>query len=179
MKDVPNSSFWESSMSGDVLQALMEGFKPQNLIHGDGQEDCFAIDNVKSRYNGVIQPPWPFAKLSILDIMIPYDENMEMKGEYLIFIDAGKANGDDAFDFMCYQKAMFYPYERARFIVEQEAWSEEGPITKAELQLISLVFHPVTWLCLHAPAKKRPWALGRDLASSKNKKTYILTRLVR
>jgi len=68
--------------------------------------------------------------------MIPYDENMEMKGEYLIFIDAGKANEDDAFDFKCYQKAMFYPYERARFTVEQEAWSEEGPITKANFKAV-------------------------------------------
>merc|ERR1711966_232281 len=52
MRDVPINTYWESSMAGDVLQVVMEGFKPQNLIHGDGQENCLALDGVRSRYNG-------------------------------------------------------------------------------------------------------------------------------
>ena len=90
-------------MIGDVLEVVMECPGPQNLIHGDGTENCIAMDNVRSRPNGILQPNWPFPKIGILNILIPYDEYMEMRGEYQILIDAGQGNVENEFDFINYQ----------------------------------------------------------------------------
>ena len=136
MKDVPITTHWESSMIGDVLEVVMECPGPQNLIHGDGTDSCLAMDNVRSRFNGVIQPNWPFPKIGILDTLIPYDEYIEMRGEYQILIDAGQGIAESKFDFVNYQKAMLYPYERAKFIIENEVFSEQGQITKDHFKAI-------------------------------------------
>ena len=72
MNEIPNKTRWESFMSGDVCEGFMGCDKPQNLIFGHGFECKYAIDNVRYRLNGIIEPPWDFPKIHILDVIEPY-----------------------------------------------------------------------------------------------------------
>jgi hypothetical protein len=78
--EIPDHSKWESAMSGDVLEGYMAADKPQNLIFGDGFQCEHAIDNIRSRANGIIEPDWGFPKISILDTIEPFVELENMDG---------------------------------------------------------------------------------------------------
>ena len=64
LNEIPNHTRWESTYSADVCEGYVATDKHQNLIFGDGEECKFAIDNVRSRLNGVIEPPGDFPKFS-------------------------------------------------------------------------------------------------------------------
>ena len=135
LNELPNKIRWESSQSGDVCEGYMGCDKPQNLIFGDGIECDYAIDEVRSRLNGIIEPPWDFPKIHILDVIEPYHERGEISGTQ-IFIDAGLGNTNDMFDFICYQKPLWYPYECAMFLLQHQVHSEKGVITRDDFKLM-------------------------------------------
>jgi hypothetical protein len=135
LNDLPDKNRWESSMSGDVYEGYMCSDKPQNLIFGNGMECEHAIDNVRSRLNGITEPLWDFPKNHILDVIEPYHEEQNMKGVQ-IFIDAGPGDKHDMLNLFHYQKPMWCPYERAMFILQNCASSENGLITRDDFKLM-------------------------------------------
>ena len=133
--EIPNNKSWESTFSGDSCEGYVGSEKPQNLIFGDGTACRQAMDNVSSRLNGVIEPPWDFPKFHILDTIEAYEEQENMKGVQ-VYVDAGPGNVKDEVDFINYQKPIWYPYERALFMLQNDVHSDYGPITKDNFKLM-------------------------------------------
>ena len=62
-----------SELSRDVLEGLHDAPKPQQIVFGDGTEDCAMIDAIRCRPNALLKNQMPLPVASIVDTMKQFD----------------------------------------------------------------------------------------------------------
>ena len=73
-----------SDFSTDVLEGLIAAPKPQQLVWGDGHDNCFAVDAVRCRTNALVQNTEPLPVANVIDRIQVWCDDPDF-----LFIDAG------------------------------------------------------------------------------------------
>ncbi len=96
---------WYSELSQDVLEALLDAPKPQQLVFGDVTQSCHELDIVRCRRYAVEKAErLPVA--CVLDGILPYSSSA-LPADF-VFIDAGPGDVSDYANFVAYQSPRWY-----------------------------------------------------------------------
>ena len=66
----------ESHLSIQTLEGFFDAPKPQQIVFGDGSEDCVKPDAIRCRSNALIHNIRPLPVASIVDVIQPYDPRL-------------------------------------------------------------------------------------------------------
>ena len=66
----------ESHLSTEVLEAIYDAPKPQQVVVGDGTEYCLKVDAVRCRRNALLKNIFPLPVASIVDEIQEYDQTI-------------------------------------------------------------------------------------------------------
>ena len=114
-----------SELSQDVMEALLDAPKPQQLVFGNGIENCIELDVVKCRRYAIEKADYlPVG--CVLDDIVPYVEGDPVD---FVYIDAGSADTDDYANFVAYQGPQWMTWELAQWILDTGVRALSGPIT--------------------------------------------------
>ena len=117
---------WYSELSQDVLEALVDPPKPQQLVFGNGTQNCIELDIVKCR-RYAIEKADALPVACILDDIKPFDGPADF-----VFIDAGEGDTSDYANFCAYQGPRWFTWELAQWIVETQVSSARSTITQED-----------------------------------------------
>ena len=106
-----------SALSRDTLEAIYDAPAPQQLVFGDGTEDCFVVDAIRCRPNCLLKGNDPLPVASIVDRVKQWDDkNRDYKADFY-YIDAGDPL-DDPLEALPYLGPNFYARQNAFAILE-------------------------------------------------------------
>ena len=86
----------ESHLSTEVLEAIYDAPKPQQVVVGDGTESCLKVDAIRCRSNALLKNSCPLPVASVVDELQQYgpsisdDEFQLSTTADFYFIDAGE-----------------------------------------------------------------------------------------
>ncbi len=104
-----------SELSTDVLEAIVDAPKPQQLVFGDGARGCLELDVKLCRRWAIEKADVPLPVACVLDCVVPYRSDGPRPD--LVYLDAGPPDTDAA-NFAAYQGPRWYTWELARWVLD-------------------------------------------------------------
>ena len=139
----------ESHLSTNVLEGFVDAPKAQQLVFGDGSEDCVKVDATRCRSNALIHNIRPLPVASIVDEIKPYDPrlahdpyDLSVEADFY-YIDAGEPL-DDPLEALPYMGPNWYWCENVLAIMHF-GYSKKGKVDQSD---VTMTFRASN----HAPA---------------------------
>ena len=124
-------AIYRNSLSSELSRDVLEGFynapRPQQLVLGDGAEDCAVIDAIRCRSNALLKGDDPLPVASIVDKFEEWDSDKPDYKADFYYIDAGEPL-DDVLEALPYMGPNWYHRGNAhRIICDGYAKGVNGP----------------------------------------------------